>query len=761
MRSDVWTPALAGLFLFTRLFNLGLASPYWDEILYVYWGQTISRDWSQRFMGAALGGKQPLHTWLIAAAERLWSDPLVAGRLVSTLTGALTLVAIALLAERLFSTRAARLTVLLYILCPFTLLFDRQAMADSLLSAEVAWMMYLSVRLLSRRELLSAAGLALAFGAALLTKSIGLAVLAWLPAAWFAAAPGDLNRRNAARWLAAVLAAVALGWLAYDRLYVATGQAAIVQDYEMNRARYMMSLTQILSLPWAQWTANLAALVDWYTTLLSVPLTLLAVAAIGMTPRLGRPAWLPALWAVLPVAGQALIAARFYNRYVLFSLPPLLLLIGGLIDHAARQWWQARRPGVTRQTIAYGAALGLVLLPAIAIDARQLTDEDAASATVGGFSGLRPASEFLSARSRERPLVVVVEDLPAAPIEDGLAYMLRDVPGVTFLRMRTADQALFNPVSGQAISPATLLRQDVYFAAWQDADPDSWFPCSIADRLTPVQSFPNHPSVGGAVGLYRARYFGTDADGLATRIGSLAQANDLLAFPIEHQSEVGTLSLPGALRAVPLSAPGGAAALEQLVASPRRLFVLDWADDDPGRTRSVEQWLDARTFPASHEWFGKLALSIYLVPPAGADNHLPVSDPGVRTPDAQLGSAVMLRRYRTPGAQAHPGEIVPVALLWEALAPVAERYTAFVHLVAAGGRIVSQHDAEPGITTEWTPGSPVLDRHGLLIPLDLPPGRYQLRAGLYTPDNGRPLPVTQAGLPAGEWVDLGWIDVAP
>ncbi|MDH7487172.1 MAG: hypothetical protein QHJ81_12955 [Anaerolineae bacterium] len=86
-------------------------------------------------------------------------------------------------------------------------------------------------------------------------------------------------------------------------------------------------------------------------------------------------------------------------------------------------------------------------------------------------------------------------------------------------------------------------------------------------------------------------------------------------------------------------------------------------------------------------------------------------------------------------ARARPGERLSVQLYWLALRQVGRNDKAFVHLTDAEGRVIAQHDGDPGggftPTSRWQPGELVEDRHYVDVPPDLPAGRYRLKAGLY------------------------------
>jgi 4-amino-4-deoxy-L-arabinose transferase-like glycosyltransferase len=101
-----------------------------------------------------------------------------------------------------------------------------------------------------------------------------------------------------------------------------------------------------------------------------------------------------------------------------------------------------------------------------------------------------------------------------------------------------------------------------------------------------------------------------------------------------------------------------------------------------------------------------------------------------------------LAGYAYPGtvkgprqAVAKDGSSIVVRLLWEASGQPQDEYTAFVHLVGSGGQPVTGFDrlpADGGFTTAyWEKGDRFLSDFTLSLPPDLPPGDYQLWAGLY------------------------------
>jgi hypothetical protein len=81
------------------------------------------------------------------------------------------------------------------------------------------------------------------------------------------------------------------------------------------------------------------------------------------------------------------------------------------------------------------------------------------------------------------------------------------------------------------------------------------------------------------------------------------------------------------------------------------------------------------------------------------------------------------------------------------------------------GRIVAEDNQRPQGGTfplpRWTPGDWVEDPHPLRLPAALPPGQYELRAGLYLPEERgrRQYTRTAGGEPVTDVVTLGVIEV--
>jgi hypothetical protein len=115
-----------------------------------------------------------------------------------------------------------------------------------------------------------------------------------------------------------------------------------------------------------------------------------------------------------------------------------------------------------------------------------------------------------------------------------------------------------------------------------------------------------------------------------------------------------------------------------------------------------------------------------------------------------LGESIALLGHRVDAGAAEngfiqPGQEITVTLYWQALEPVIEDYTVFVHLLDEAGQVQSQIDASPVSgrypTQSWLPRQIVEDETTLTLAPELPSGEYRLAVGMYDLESGQRLPV--------------------
>jgi len=109
------------------------------------------------------------------------------------------------------------------------------------------------------------------------------------------------------------------------------------------------------------------------------------------------------------------------------------------------------------------------------------------------------------------------------------------------------------------------------------------------------------------------------------------------------------------------------------------------------------------------------------------------------------------------------GGTLEIWLAWWARSapPPGTDYHFFAHLLDGDGGLRGQHDGAGFPTVSWRAGDLVLNRFSIPFSPDLPPGRYQVWAGLYTYPDVVNVPVVDVvGNPVGDRVALGVVEVS-
>jgi len=112
-----------------------------------------------------------------------------------------------------------------------------------------------------------------------------------------------------------------------------------------------------------------------------------------------------------------------------------------------------------------------------------------------------------------------------------------------------------------------------------------------------------------------------------------------------------------------------------------------------------------------------------------------------RVERASLGGKVGLYGYDLSAEVVQPGDMLYLALFWQALEPMDTPYTVFTHLLDEANHVRGQMDSQPlggaRPTTGWVPQEYLRDDYQLVVEPDAPPGDYLIEVGMYdasTPD---------------------------
>jgi 4-amino-4-deoxy-L-arabinose transferase-like glycosyltransferase len=293
------------VFGFTRLYHLDLIPIFADEAIYLRWAQLMAYDWHQLFVPLT-DGKTPLFMWLLAPLLRLNFDPLLTGRALAAAAGLGTVAGTYFLAKKLFEVKTARWVLVLTILCPFLLFYDRMSLTDSLLTDLVVWAVYFS----------TGVGLGLTAAAAWLVKPSALSYLLLAP----------FFRLKA--WRQHLIAG-AITVSVYNLLRFSDSFSMIKQR----------SLDYLQVPSWQHWFSTIQVFSGWLISYLGWPLIFVLALSIIIAAKFREKkiVMLGGL-VLLPLIVLAAIGKVVYPRYLLPLVPFILIIVGWGLTRLPKLW---------------------------------------------------------------------------------------------------------------------------------------------------------------------------------------------------------------------------------------------------------------------------------------------------------------------------------------------------------------------------------------------------------------------------------------
>lgn len=452
--------AIVVLAVVLRSVNLLSLPIFNDEAVYLRWAADIvdQRTWLSLFIPVFEDGKQPMFIWLSVAAMTFVHDPLLAGRIVSVVAGTASLLGIWLAGRWLGGRTLGILVALLYAVTPYTLVFDRMALADSQVSATAIWTLALGVFAATRLRTVRVAlllgallGGVMAFGVwvkptalfalpvpvlcALLLRESPLAILGV-----FRGSPRLPVSPSPRSLLLCLVAAYAV--------FAAIASLLVVMPYAENQlvllATHVYSADELeASLPVSNWQASAALYWQWFQAYLPAPLWCLSI--LGLLWGLVRRPWWALLflgcWAAVLLPSVAM-AHYFSSRYVVNSVFPLVFLAAiPILDISS--WLVSSSPRVRVSASLLSLTLAVLAgVSSLVFDARLLSDPNLApwptsdrKEYLEGWpagSGFKEALDLALSKAREysgQEVFIMSDQIQGFP-HDGLALYIRNMPGI-------------------------------------------------------------------------------------------------------------------------------------------------------------------------------------------------------------------------------------------------------------------------------------------------------------------------------------------
>src|SRR5258708_2410276 len=310
------------LYLVTRLYNIMSLPMFTDEAIYTRWSQIARFDANWRFISLT-DGKQPSFVWIDMILMRFTHDPLLAGRLVSVFAGFLSLVGIYFLAKELFGKRVGIIASFLYILYPFSLVYDRMALYDSLVAAGAIWSLFFEILLIKKKRLDIALILGMVFGVSVLTKSSGFLFIYLLPFSLLLFDFKNKNRKELfTRWAVLAVISAALAYFYYSIIKLSPF-AHIVDE---KNSTFVYPLKEWIGHPFRFFVGNWSGMWDWLVKYATIPTLLLVASSFFIEKKKTLDKLLLFSWFILPFIALSLFGKVLYPRFILFMTMPLLIL---------------------------------------------------------------------------------------------------------------------------------------------------------------------------------------------------------------------------------------------------------------------------------------------------------------------------------------------------------------------------------------------------------------------------------------------------
>lgn len=312
------------LFFLLRLPNLTLQPIFADEAIYIRWAQVMRSEPTLRFLPLS-DGKTPLFMWAMMPMFKIFDDPLFAGRFLSIVSGFVTMIGVLVMGWRVFSPKVGIWSALIYSLTPYTVFFDRMALVDSMLAAFILWALIIALWLAKSPRLDLAMILGYLLGGALLVKTPAMISILGLPFTILGS-----NFKNTSRgllvkllffWVIALVITVGI----YNALRLGPGFTQL----SGRNADYVFSPSELVGRPLDPFIPHLNDILDWFPKLLSWPIILLIlIGTIFILVKRNKVGISLLLWSVVPMMVLMAFLKTFTARYLLFAIPPLLVVAG-------------------------------------------------------------------------------------------------------------------------------------------------------------------------------------------------------------------------------------------------------------------------------------------------------------------------------------------------------------------------------------------------------------------------------------------------
>jgi 4-amino-4-deoxy-L-arabinose transferase-like glycosyltransferase len=199
--------------------------------------------------------KPPLLLWIFGLFQYLFSNPLLAGRLVSSLAGTLSLTGVYLSSKLLFDKKTATISSLIYIFAPLFVFYDRLATLESSLTACGVWSFYFLNKLLTKGSKKYAYLLGICFGLGLFIKTSAYVFVA---ASLITSIYLILKKRIYKYLVGNIFISLLISQIILIPIYLQEKYWATLSTLD----RYTLSFADLARFPFSIWIKNISGALD-------------------------------------------------------------------------------------------------------------------------------------------------------------------------------------------------------------------------------------------------------------------------------------------------------------------------------------------------------------------------------------------------------------------------------------------------------------------------------------------------------------------
>ena len=296
-----------------------------DEAIYVRWTQIAANDASLRYI-SLVDGKQPLPIWIGMVPVKLFSDSLLAVRLMSVFYGLLSIFGIYLLGRIYKNSLAGLIATTLFVLSPFFFIYNRLALYESLISTLGIFSLLLITLLVRFLRLDLAMILGFVLGLGMLTKSSANFFIYLMPLSLLTVS-NQKQRFKIKKSIRAFL-------LFLLSIFIATAMFNTLRLFPLFNTigqkdhTFILTYKEFFNNPLYLVFGNTPTMLVWAFQYLTPVLSILFIFAIiyYLYKREAKILFL-LLWIFIPFSATAFFGKIIYPRYILYLFPAIFIII--------------------------------------------------------------------------------------------------------------------------------------------------------------------------------------------------------------------------------------------------------------------------------------------------------------------------------------------------------------------------------------------------------------------------------------------------